>query len=675
MSTLKDAKNEIKRLREQLRYHNSKYYVDNQPVISDSEYDRLMQRLISLENEYPNLLTLDSPSQRVGGEPAKEFKTSEHLTPMLSLANAFSFEDVLAFDKRIKRMLNMSEDKDIEYVAELKLDGLAVNLLYEDGIFIRGATRGDGIRGENITQNLKTVRSIPLKIIDSSSVKVPSILEVRGEVLMEHEDFVVLNKQREKDGESMFANERNAAAGSIRQLDSRISANRKLTNYIYQIGTIQPGKITTHHDALKYLKDMGFKVNPHTLLCKNVSEVFDYCRLWSEKRQELGYKIDGVVIKVNSFSIQKELGEVTKSPRWALAYKFAAVQETTVIRDIIVQVGRTGALTPVALLDPVQVGGVTVSRATLHNEDEIARKDIRVGDTIVVQRAGDVIPEIVSVITDKRTSMSKKFVMPDRCPVCGRIVYRPQGEAVRRCVDVACPAQLKESVKHFVSRDAMNIEGIGDAIVQQLIAKEVIRDSADIYFLSKEDILSLERTGDKLAEKILGAIDASRKTDLAHLFFAIGIRHVGERTAEVLAEHYNSIDDLSRDSRDELEKINEIGPRIAESIEIFFKEERNKQFLEKLMKAGLKISTGASGPASHQLQDKTFVLTGTLENITREKAMRLIKERGGHVSSSVSRNTDYVIAGAEPGSKYARAKQLAITILNEEEFIRLLKGC
>lgn len=666
-------KNEIETLRKKIEEHNYKYYVENNPAISDAEYDRLFQTLLDLETQYPQFKTPDSPTQRVGAKPAKEFTSVKHLIPMLSLANAFNDADLLAFDKRVKKILEIKEDKSLEYVAELKIDGLAVNLTYEHGLFTRASTRGDGITGEEITNNVKTIKSIPLKLLSAGRTTVPALMEIRGEIYLEHKEFARINKEREKNKEPLFANPRNAAAGSVRQLDPAITATRKLNIFVYGVGAVEGIKFATHEETLSCLKVLGLKVNQVTRLCANIDEAIKFCSEWGGKREELSYDADGIVIKVNSLAQQNILGHVSRSPRWAMAYKFAAAQAITVIKNIIVSVGRTGALTPVAEMEPVEISGVTVTHATLHNEDEIRKKDVRIGDTVVVQRAGEVIPEVVRVLTEKRGGTEKEFAMPKKCPVCGSDVERPLDEAVARCTGIACPAQLKERIRHFTSRRAMDIEGLGESWVEQLVDKKLISDPADIYFLTKNDLLPLERMGEKLSSNLLAAIESSKDRRLNQVIYALGIRHVGEHIAEVLAGSYSSIDELAKVPKDELENIPEVGPTIAESLALFFKQQETKTVLEKLKKAGVSLHQEKKSVQRLTLRGKTFVLTGGLSSCTRQEAEQLIKERGGRTSSSVSQNTDFVIAGADPGSKYAKAKKLGVKILAEDEFKELLK--
>ncbi|MGB9594853.1 MAG: NAD-dependent DNA ligase LigA [Candidatus Poribacteria bacterium] len=668
MTEKEKAKERIEFLRKEIHFHDRKYYVENNPVISDYEYDQLLKELEELERQYPDLITPDSPTQRVGGEPAEEFATVRHLVAMLSLDNTYSQDELLEFDARIRRLLPSQQ---IEYVVELKLDGLGVALLYENGKFIRGATRGDGEMGEDVTANLKTIKSIPL-VLNGIGPSIP-MLEVRGEVYMEKKAFQELNRQREENGETVFANPRNASAGSVRLLDPRITASRPLDIFVYTLSYSETVTFSTHWESLLALKDMGFKVNPHSRKFETINEVIKYCIKWTEERDSLDYEIDGMVIKVNSIAQQIELGSTTKSPRWAISYKFPARQATSKIENIIVQVGRTGALTPVAVLSPTPLSGIVITRATLHNEDEIRRKDIRIGDTVLIERAGDVIPAVVEVIKEKRTGQELEFRMPDKCPVCGSDVFRPEGEAVSRCVNSACPAQVKEHIRHFASRNAMNIDGLGPAVIDQLVDKGIVKNVADLYFLNKEEIANLERMGEKSAQNLIDAIESSKQNSLSRLIFALGIRHIGVRTGEILAEYYGSIDALSHATPEELQTIYEIGPKVAESIYRFFQQEGNKQMIEKLRSADVKMTEETKEQKDNQtLKNKTFVLTGILASMTRDQASEAIKKLGGKVSSSVSNKTDYVIVGDSPGSKFDRAKKLGITILNEEQFKSLL---
>jgi DNA ligase (NAD+) len=668
----REAEQQIEQLRQQLHYHNYRYYVLDDPEITDAEYDQLMCRLQELEAAFPNLITPDSPTQRIGAAPLAEFGTVLHAVPMLSLDNAFSAAEMREFDERVKRQLGLTSP--IEYVAEPKIDGLAIELVYREGRFVQGSTRGDGLRGEDVTQNLRTIKAIPLRLFATEHRSVPPLLDVRGEVYMTKRDFQRLNARREEEGEPTFANPRNAAAGSLRQLDPRITASRPLNIFCYGIGRAEGVGFRTHWEMLQSLAGWGFKVNPLGEVCPGIDAALAYYERLRERREELPYEIDGVVLKVNAVDLQEALGTRSRSPRWAIAYKFVPKQAVTRVKEIAVQVGRTGALTPVAILEPVQVAGVEVSRASLHNPDEVARKDVRAGDWVMVQRAGDVIPEIVEVLKERRTGHEKPFEMPTRCPVCGSAVVRLADEVVPRCVDLACPAKLKESIVHFASKSGMDIEGLGDKTVDQMVERGLLKDVGDLYYLTKDDLLTLERMADKSASNLLAAIERSKQTTLPRFLYALGIRHVGEHVAQVLARHYPRWQDLQRASYDELQAIHEIGPRIAQSIVAFFGEPGNQAVLEKLQRAGLQVATSAASPTNQAWRGKTFVFTGGLESYTREEAKRLVEVRGGRVASSVSRNTSYVIAGADAGSKLDRARELGVTILSEDEFRALLTG-
>jgi len=656
----------IEELREKIRYHNYRYYVLDDPTITDAEYDQLMKELAEWETKYPQYINSSSPTQRVGIEPVSGFTTVKHIAPMLSLANAFSSEELRAFDQRIKKIIPQQK---LEYIVELKIDGLAITLVYENGIFIRGATRGDGTTGEEITSNLRTVKTIPLKLFGKD---IHPRIEVYGEVYMKKSEFKRLNEKRMKNEESLFANPRNAAAGSVRQLDPRITAQRHLDTFIYRATFPEGHKFNSHMEVLNYLKKTGFKVNPHTKLCQDIEEAMNYCLQWIEKKEELDYEIDGMVIKVNSLRVREELGSTTRSPRWAIANKFPAQQVTTKVRDIIVQVGRTGALTPVAVLDPVRISGSVVQRATLHNEDEIKRKDVRIGDIVLVQKAGEVIPEVVKVIKEKRTGNEKEFVIPAQCPVCGAKVFRPEGEVVSRCNSLTCPAQIKERIRHFASRNAMDIEGLGPAIIDQLVEKDLIKDISNLYFLKRDDLISLERMAEKSADNLLDAIKKSREKSLANLIYGFGIRYVGVHTSEVITRYYPTLDKFKKASLEELIEINEIGPKIAESIILFFKEMENLAIIERLRRSGLNFGQeeeiGRKKKGTQILAGMQFVLTGTLKDFTRTQAKEIISELGGRVTGSVSKKTDYVIAGEDPGSKYQKAQKLRITIIDEKKF-------
>ncbi|NPV54834.1 MAG: NAD-dependent DNA ligase LigA [Firmicutes bacterium] len=678
------ARRRVEELRRIIEHHNYRYYVLDDPEISDAEFDALMRELAALEAQHPELVTPDSPTQRVGGKAVEGFAPVVHRVPMLSLANAYSFEELRAFDARVRRFLGAAAHG-LEYVTELKIDGLAVSLLYEDGRFIQGATRGDGEVGEDVTHNLRTIRSIPMRLRGGEGLT----LDVRGEVYMVKREFEKLNEERRRAGEPLFANPRNAAAGSLRQLDPGVTASRPLDIFLYAVGHSPDRRFATHMEVLEALKRLGFRVNSNIELCRDINEVIEYCERWGERRGELDYEIDGIVVKVNSLELQEMLGATAKSPRWAIAYKFPARQGTTVIKDIRVQVGRTGALTPLAILEPIELAGSVVSRATLHNEDMIRSKDIRIGDTVIVQKAGDVIPEVVRVVKEGRTGNEREFIMPSRCPECGSDVVRLEGEAVARCVGVKCPAQLREGILHFASRDAMDIEGMGPAIVTQLLDRGLVRDFADIYYLEFDDLAGLERMGKKSAQNLLDAIEASKDRGLARVVYALGIRHVGENVARMLAERFGDMESLMKAGIEELTAVPEIGPRIAESVVAFMSEEGNRDVIRRLQEAGVRMTEdragmggagepGAGGPGrgtvDFPLSGKTFVLTGGLERFTRDEAEEMIRRLGGRTSGSVSRKTDYVVVGKDPGSKYDRARELGVAILDEEGFMKLIGG-
>jgi len=663
-------------LRREIRKHNYYYYVLDAPIISDEEYDQLMRELQGIEQRLPSLVTPDSPTQRVGAPPQEAFGTHEHRQPMLSLDNAFSEDELRAWDGRVKRLLGLPKDAGVEYVGELKIDGLAISLTYENGVFTVGATRGDGFRGENITANLRTIGSIPLRIEpEPGAPPVPRFAEMRGEVFLYHDEFQRINQEREARGEPLFANPRNAAAGSVRQLDPSVTARRKLDIFCWGVGHVEDGGWSTHWDLMNTLKAWRFKVNPNIRLCRDIEEVLAFCREWAERRESLNHDIDGVVVKVNSLEWEERLGYVARSPRWAIAFKFAPRRATTVIRAIIVSVGRTGALTPVAYMDPVRIGGVVVHRATLHNEDEIRRKDIRIGDTVVIQRAGEVIPEVVEVLKDKRDGDEVEFVMPSKCPVCGADVERTDGEAVARCIGIACPAQVLRTIEHFASREAMNIDGLGPSLVQHLLDAKLVTDPADLYFLKKEDLQQLERMGEKSAANVIESIQRSKNTTLARLIYGLGIRHVGDRTAQVLARDFRSLERIENASEEELADVPDVGPVVAASIARFFRQDETKRVLEKLRKAGVRTEEAAPPPEEGILAGKTFVFTGGLETMTRDEGEELVAQFGGKASSSVSRSTDFVVAGDKPGSKLERAGQLGVRVLTEQEFLEMVGRC
>ena len=670
MSDSKRVEEKLAKLREEIEYHNYRYYVLDDPVISDVEFDRLMNELLSLENEHPDLVTEDSPTQRVGAEPVTAFEQVIHSSPMMSLANTYSIEELKAFDIRTRKAL---EGESVEYVVELKIDGLAVSLTYENGYFARGATRGDGTVGEDVTHNLKTIRSIPMRLRHSQQVTA----DIRGEVYMARREFIKLNEERRLKGDALFANPRNAAAGSLRQMDPRITATRPLDIFLYGIGDVGGVALNTQIDVLNFLRESGFRVNPNVKSCQNIDEVMGFVETWSEKREELDYDIDGVVVKVNSLKQQDRLGATARTPRWSVAYKFPAKQGTTIVKDIIIQVGRTGTLTPVALLEPVELAGSTVSRASLHNDDIIRSKDIRIGDTVVVEKGGDIIPDVVKVITEKRTGCEREFAMPAKCPECGSDVVRTEGEVASRCTGEACPAQIREGIVFFASRDAMDIEGMGPQVVSQLIAAGLIKGFDDIYSLRFEDLVNLERMGEKSARNLLDAIEKSKMRPIHRLINALGVRHVGERTARDLAIYFGSMDKLSKATYDQLMNIPEVGPKVAESVVKFFGNPKNLEMLRRLQGEGVNMveeERTLSSESVGKFTEKTVVFTGSLEKFTRKEAEDAILASGGKTSGSVSKNTDYLVVGKDPGSKYNKARSLGVPILTEEEFQVLLRG-
>jgi len=664
-----EAEKRIQELRELINHHNHLYYVLDRPEISDAEYDKLMRELIALESQFPELVTPDSPSQRVGGEPLPAFNRVTHREAMISLADAFDEGDLRDFHRRVTAMVG----EQVEYVVELKIDGLAISLTYENGILVTAATRGDGTVGEDVTQNVKTIKSVPLRL-NLPPEKTPPLIEVRGEIYIPKEDFQKLNQEREDMELPTFANPRNAAAGSIRQLDPKIAAQRPLSTFMYAIGYREGIEFETHCEVLEFYKSCGFRVNPHIKLFDNFDDVIDYCMSWREKRDSLPYEIDGMVIKVNSLRQQQILGSTAKNPRWAIAYKFPAEQKVSVIEDIVVTVGRTGILTPNAVLRPINIAGSTVSRATLHNEDYIREKDIRIGDSVIVQKAGDIIPEVVAVIKEKRTGNEREFKMPIRCPECGAEAIRLPGEAAHRCTGVACPAQIRRSIIHFASRDAMDIRGLGPAVVSLLLANNLIKDASDIYYLKKEDLVPLERMGEKSADNLIKAIENSKKQPLSRLIFALGIPFIGSRASSILADALGSMEKLQAATYEELMMIPEIGSKMAESIVTFFKQEQTTKLLKRLKDAGVNMVEQRAVPADGKrpLENLTFVLTGTLEKYSRSQATEIIESLGGRVTGSVSKKTDYVVLGKDPGSKYDKAVKLGIKIIDEKEFERLI---
>jgi DNA ligase (NAD+) len=662
--SVKQAKALTAKLRRQIVYHEKKYYVDNDPQISDAEFDRLVRELKELEARFPELVTPESPTQRVGEKPVEGFASIAHRTPMLSIDNVYNEDELREFEERLRKLL---PGQTIEYVAELKIDGLGISVFYRDGRYARAVTRGDGLRGDDVTANVKTLRSLPLVIDDRREV------EVRGEVYLPFESFRVLNREREENGELLFANPRNAAAGSIRLLDPRLVASRNLSVFLYYLfvdGREEP----TQWGALQKMRHLGFKINPHSRLCRTLGEVLAYFREWAEKRDSLDYDADGIVIKVNAAAQRETLGSTAKSPRWAVSFKFPARQATTQVRNIVIQVGRTGALTPVAMLEPVKLSGTTISRSTLHNEEELGRKDVRVGDHVLIERSGDVIPQVVSVMKERRTGREKPFAWPSKCPVCGSAVFKPEGEAISRCINPSCPAKLRESILHFASRRAMDIDGLGEALVDQLLASGLVRAIPDLYKLSRERLVELERMGEKSAENLLGEIAVSKTRDLDRLVFALGIRHVGERTAQVLAGRFRSLDALAAAPAEELTQIADVGPKVAESIRFFFAQPENRVLVRRLRAAGLNMAAKDKRVAPRPLEGQVFVLTGTLATCTRDEARERLEALGAEVGSSVTKKTTWLIAGESPGSKLERARQLGVKIIGEKEFLKLVAG-
>ena len=669
----KDIQKKIDALRDKIRQHEYRYYVLDDPEISDAEFDKLMEQLKHLEAEHPDLIMPDSPTQRVGGKPREGFLKVRHSSPMLSLDNTYSEVELRAWERRVHEL---SGRKDTEYVCELKLDGMSMALRYAGAQLERGITRGDGNVGEDVTSNVRTVRSVPLSISKERLKKagLPLDFEVRGELLMPLSGFQKMNEERERQGLSKFANPRNAAAGTVRRLEPSITAQRRLDFFGYSLLTNGRTLLDRHSETLDALEAAGFKVNPSRKLANNMEEVWTFIQQWEGKRDNLPHEIDGIVVKVDRRSLQEELGYTGKAPRWAIAYKYAARGGTTKVEDIIVQVGRTGKLTPVAMLRPVPIGGTSVSRATLHNMDEIERLGVKIGDWVEVERGGDVIPKVVRVVDDKDHPRGhKSFHMPERCPVCGGKVVRTPGEADHRCVNANCPAKLRETILHFAARSVMNIDGMGDALVNQLTERRLVNNVADIYRITKDDLLKLERMGDKSAQNVLNEIEASKKLPLQRVIYGLGIRFVGERTAEFLAEHFGSLDSIMNASEEELEQVNEVGPRIAQSIAEFFQEPRNRDLVEQLRNAGLTLK-GKRKERGTKLAGQTFVLTGTLAHYSRDEAKKMIEDAGGRVASSVSKKTDFVIAGADAGSKLDKARELGVKIVDEKGMKALLEN-
>ena len=670
MAARADAR-KIEKLRDEIRRHDELYYVDNAPEISDREYDQLLEELQKLEEANPELVTPDSPTQRVGGRPAEGFPRVVHTRQMLSLDNSYNIDELRAYDERCRRL---AEGRTLEYVAELKIDGLSLSLQYEKGLLARGVTRGDGRIGEDVTQNARTIRSVPLRL-KSDAKRIDATLEVRGEVFLPRDVFERTNAEREEAGEPRFANPRNAAAGAIRQLDSRLVAKRKLDMFAYDLLVNGRKPFPTHWESLDWLEKAGFCVNPHRKLCTTIDEVIDFANEKEALRDDLGYEIDGLVVKVNSAALQDEFGATSKAPRWAIAYKYPARQASTKVLDIFVSVGRTGALTPVALLEPVFLAGTTVARATLHNEDEIKRLGVKIGDWVMIEKSGEIIPKVLSVVTSKRTGKEKDFEPPKNCPVCGGLISRPEGEVVARCVAADCTAQLLGKLIHFASRRAMRIEGLGEALAEQLVSENLVKDVGDLYSLTLEQVAGLERMAKKSATNLLSQIEASKSRDLANLIYALGIRHVGERTAGILAHEMGSLERLTNASVEELDAIPEIGLTVAESVRDWFDDEGNRVLCDRLRAAGVKTETDRKSRANvdERFAGKQFVLTGTLASFTRDEARAMIEARGGRVNSSVSKKTDYVVAGEAAGSKLDKAEALGVTVLDESSFKGMLE--
>ncbi|GGA75568.1 NAD-dependent DNA ligase LigA [Ornithinibacillus halotolerans] len=663
------AQEKIESLKELLNRYAYEYYVLDKPTVPDSEFDQKLEELRKLEEAFPELITTDSPTQRVGGEPLAGFQKVQHSIPMLSLGNAFNEQDLRDFARRASQGTN----KPLVFVCELKIDGLAIALTYENGKFVRGATRGDGTTGEDITHNLRTIKSIPL------SIKEKRKIEVRGECYMPHKSFLALNKQREENGEELFANPRNAAAGSLRQLDPKIAASRNLDVFLYGIGEWEAESVTSHSERLNQLKELGFRTNPEWKKCETIEEVLEYVEYWTKERPNLPYEIDGIVIKIDDLQTQEELGFTVKSPRWAIAYKFPAEEVVTKLIDIELSVGRTGVVTPTAILEPVRVAGTTVQRASLHNEDLIRAKDIRIGDSVVIKKAGDIIPEVVRVITEHRSGQEEPYAMPSECPACGSELVRLEEEVALRCINPNCPAQLQEGLIHFVSRNAMNIEGLGEKVINQLFREGLIQTIADIYRLEREELLKLERMGEKSVDNLLTAIEGSKQNSLERLLFGLGIRFIGAKAAKTLATEFVTMEKLQQATYEDLIAIDEIGEKMADSIVQYFSEEKVTALIKELKDLGLNFNY--NGPRPVEVSDtdnpfagKTIVLTGKMEQMSRPEAKERIEALGGKVTGSVSKKTDIVIAGEDAGSKYDKAVQLGITIWNENEFINMLEG-
>ncbi len=668
--TEKEAKERIEKLREEINYHNYRYYVLNDPIISDEEYDNLMRELQELEAQFPHLITPDSPTQRVGAPPREEFGTIRHALPMLSLEDARNPDELREFDRRVKRALGLPMDAVIEYVAEPKYDGASLEIIYENGRFVAAATRGDGITGEDVTPNARTIRTVPMRLLANDKWPIPRRIDVRGEVLMKKSDFEKLNKERMERGETLFANPRNAAAGSLRQLDPNITAQRKLDFVTWGVGLVEGVEFKTHWEVIDALKCYGFKSSHPVILAHGIEEVIDYYLELQEKRDDFEYELDGIVVKVNDLELWRKLGTTARSPRYAIAGKFKPRQKTTKLIDVVYQVGRTGIITPVAVLEPVEVGGVIVSRATLHNFDEVERKGVMIGDYVLVQRAGDVIPEIVKPIPERRTGKEKPIKPPEKCPVCGSECVR-EG-AYYKCVNIACPAKLKGMLKHMASRRALDIEGLGEKISHLLVDKGYVKDPADLFYIKKEDLLKLPGFADKSAQNLIDQIEKAKTTTLSRFLYALGIPGVGEHMAKILAKEFETLEDLMNASLDRLLSIQGIGPETASGIVKFFQEKRNREVIKKMLDAGFKIQSEKRKIIESPLAGKTVVFTGALKSMTRDEAKTIVEELGGKASNSVSRKTDFVVVGENPGSKYRKALELGVKILTEDEFLKLI---
>ena len=661
-----EAKKRIEELRKETAYHAKKYYDDDEPEISDFEYDMLMVELRNLEKEFPEFISKDSLTQKVGGTVKEGFEKVEHEVPLQSLQDIFSFEELYAFDSRMKKAQE-EFDRELKYVVETKIDGLSVSLEYVKGEFVRGATRGNGLIGEDITDNLKTIKNIPKKL------KEPITITVRGEVFIGKEEFDKLNEEREILEEPLFANARNAAAGSLRQLDSKIAASRPLDIYIFNVQKSNDIEFSSHYESLLYLEKLGFNVNPVKVLCNNIDEVIKEIENIGEKREQLSFGIDGAVIKVDNLPFREEIGTTFKTPKWAIAYKYPPEQKETILKEIVCQVGRTGAITPMAILEPVKVAGSTISKTTLHNEDFIKEKDLKIGDHVIIQKAGDVIPEVVKAIKEKRTGEEREFSMPTKCPVCGADTVREDGEAVWRCIGIECSARNLRNLIHFASKEGMDIAGLGYSIIEQLIDKNLIKNISDIYYLNLEDIASLKKDGNKFAQNLINAIEKSKSNDLDKLICALGIRHVGNKTAKILARNFKSLDNLMQASVEEISSINEIGEIMAKSIYDFFQQEQTKDLIDKLKESGVNTQYLVNEVSDNRFEGMSFVLTGKLEKYTRDEASEIIEKLGGKTSGSVSKKTDYVLAGEDAGSKLTKAESLGVKVITEDEFEEMIK--